>query len=81
MGEAQRVAGRLGSGWLLEVARPKVSESPGRFDPVGLREEASGGDWASRMPVRNYTFKNNGSLLALLRTFNTYGNFPLHKRL
>ncbi len=31
--------------------------------------------------LMNYTFKNNGSLLALLRTFNTYGNFPLHKRL
>ncbi len=30
--------------------------------------------------LMNYTFKNNGSLLALLRTFNTYGNFPLHKR-
>lgn len=53
MGEAERVAGRLGSGWELEVARPMGSESPGHFDPVGLREEASGVDWASRMPVRN----------------------------
>lgn len=52
MGE-EWVAGRLGSGWAREVARPKDYESPGCFDTEGLQEEASGVHWASRMPLRS----------------------------